>query len=186
MQHYIPTPFIFNPYKHHAGFLRELISEARDSGFIRKQVLDFIKKIGNSMIDIYHGVLSADVVIAEIRNQLAGDQHFEREQFEHYINQTQAAYVNIRISDSSIWTLLKGNDQERHIHIHPARHSPHTFRARALALKTALILKIYYPSMIESGDLVILVNEIRKKFLEAPPIKNMTYTKNLLRVINLI
>lgn len=186
MQYHIPSPFIFNAQKHHAGFLKNIVSEAINSGLSKTDLLTFIQKIGNSMIDIYYGALSIDDIITEIRNQLVEGEHFERDQFEEYLNQAPAAYVNVIISDSSVWTLLIGNDQECYIHIHPARQSPHTVRVRALALKTALILKIYYSPTLEAGDLVLLVNEVRKNFLDESPIKNISYTKNLIRVIKLI
>ena len=186
MQYHIPSPFIFNAQKHHAGFLKNIVSEAINSGLSKTDLLIFLQKIGNSMIDIYYGALSIDDIITEIRNQLVEGGHFERDKFEEYLKQATAAYVNVKISDSSVWTLLIGNDQECYIHIHPARQLPHTLRVRALALKTALILKIYYSSTLESGDLVFLVNEVRKNFLDESPIKNIFYTKNLMRVIKLI
>lgn len=179
------APFIFNAQKHHAGFLKNLVYEATKSGLRKAELLAIIQKIGNSMIDIYYGALSIDAIITEIRNHLVEGDHFERDKFETYIHQAQAAYVNIVISDTSVWTLLIGNDHECYIHIHPARKSPYTLRVRALALKTALILNIYYSSTLESGDLVLLVNEVRQNFLNESPIKNISYTKNLRRVIDL-
>ena len=186
MQYHIPSPFVFNAQKHHAGFLRNFISEAFRYGLIKAELLNFVQKIGNSMIDIYYGALSIDDVITEIRNQLVAEEHFEKEAFENFINKAPGAFVNINISDTSVWTLLIGNDHECYIHIHPARQSPHTLRVGALALKTALILKIYYSSRIESGDLVFMVNEVRQNFLDESPIKNISYTKNLMRVMKLI
>jgi hypothetical protein len=43
------------------------------------------------------------------------------------------------LSDSSQWTLKYHNSESRHVHIFPARSSPHSFRVKANTLKSAVL-----------------------------------------------
>ncbi len=185
MRAQIAGPFVFNAGKHHAGFLKSVIAESRKKVMSKEQILEFLLKIGNSMIDIYYGTLSIEEIVEDIKKHLVAEGHFAEGRYLQFIHRMPGKYANVAIRDASVWTLLLGNDPDHYIHLHPARQSPHTLRVRALALKTALLLKIYYAEMLESGDLVILVNEVRSNFLDESPIKNISYTKSLVRVLGL-
>lgn len=186
MQPQISSPFMFNAAKHHAGFLRSMVAEFGKTGINDNQVRIFLLKMGNSMIDLYNGSLSIQHIMDEIKHRLVADGNFAKDRFERFIHDSPAKFQNLMLSDDATWTLLLGNDQERYIHVHPARKSRHTLRVRALALKTALLLKIYCPPMDEMCDLVSQVNDLRCRFLNESPIKNISYTKNLMRVFALI
>jgi hypothetical protein len=183
MEAVISKPFIFNPLKHHSGHIKSFIGQCK-FGEIEKAVLqEYLLKMGNCMLDLYFGELGITQILSDIENMLKEGVSFGPESYAKYIKGSSRKFQNIQISDHSTWTLLIGNEPERYIHIHPARGSEYTVRIRAIALKTALIMKIYYGNQLEDIDLVDLTNEIRLNYLDESPIKNITYTKGIKRAL---
>jgi hypothetical protein len=77
-------------------------------------------------------------------------------------------YLNLTLSDGSIMTMRavyegKRKNSASFIHIHPSRHSPHTFRIRANTLKTAIMVYFLACCRRVSPFDVALLNEAREK-----------------------
>ena len=180
-----PAPFLLNALKHHVGYIKEFVHQAKSENLRPEQVNVHMMKIGKSMIDIYYGKLTQMDIVQDIKAHLESIQCYNATSFYQYISSTNKNFRNIKLGDGSIWTLLIGNEQERYIHIHPSRGSEHTLRARATALKTAIFLLIFYPNDPLEASFVNLVNVVRTKFMQEAPIKNEAYTKGLIRVLSL-
>ncbi len=183
MDIFIAKPFVFNPLKHHSGFIKSLISDCRTSGIEVACLQEYLLKMGNCMIDLYFGELGIKQILSDIEKRLRKADSYDPESYIKYITASSKNFQNIQISDHSTWTLLIGNEPERYLHIHPSRGSSNSIRIRAIALKTALIMKIFYADQLEQEDLVSLTNEIRSKYLGESPIKNITYTKGIRRAL---
>ena len=179
------TPFLFNELKHHFYAQLQFIRQARAKKLSPQQISDDMLKIGNSMIDLYFGTLSVADICLEIGDLLKSENHYKKECYHKYLNSVTKKYRKIQISDRSSWTLLVGREEGRYIHIHPSRASIYTIRVRAIAVKTALMIMIFYDIDKVKGELVKIVNDIRTNYLGESPIKNESYTIGLKRILNI-
>ena len=180
-----PKPFILNTIKHHFDSIGKLIKQAR-SGMINEEELGLqIKRVGRSMIDLYHGKLTPGEIFGEIRAHLEKRDFFEPAAYTHFIASSPKQFRNVSLRDGSNWTLLLGYEQGRYIHIHPSRGSAQTMRVGAMALKTAIYLMTFYSEKRNDIVLVDVVNAVRERYLQEAPIKNETYTKGLRRALSL-
>ncbi len=182
----IPAPFLFNGLKHHRQTILELIKKSKEKGASIEEVSIVLKKVGNSMIDLYFGKLSPALIEAEIRNELIMHNFFYQEDYIDYINRSSKKYRNLFLSDGSEWTLLAGRDVKRYVHIHPSRGSKYTRRVNALACKTAILLMIFFEKEIIDSDLLPIVNLVRSDFLGASPVKSHAGTRRLQNVLDLL
>jgi hypothetical protein len=140
----IPEPVLFNPLKHHLGFIREFIdmrSEAEPMA--RKQeIMRELKHIGTSVMDIYTGNLTVNNICREVENFLTNKKLNEREVFAEWTGTNMADFKVIPLSDESQWILKYHDSEKRFAHIFPARSSPHTFRIKSNTLKSAILYVI--------------------------------------------
>lgn len=176
-------PVLFNTWKHHLLFLRAKLLMAEQKG---EEVLEHhIYKIGHNLMDLYTGHFTPQQITEKIfltlplMNVMSADSYYK------WLMQQDEGYVNLKIEDGSVWTLLPGRG-EQYIHIHPARYSPHTIRVKALSLKTALWLSyelLQKPEMQLDTD---FINMVRKKRLQASPIRSGSVTYHLNRLTGLI
>ena len=114
--------------------------------------------------------------------QLQKQNHFEDEQYNHWISSSKKSYKLVDIRDDSRWTLLIGKGDGRYIHIHPARYSAKTMRIRALPFKTATMLLATPQIELTSENLVESINYIRKLYFNEPPVKDWRDTKNIQKI----
>ena len=108
---------------------------------------------------------------------------FASEQYQAWTLRNGKDYQLIKLKDRSSWKLRISENRERHIH--PGRYSPHTTRVKATTLKTAILII----SFEQIGELKIVdtesVNQIRKKYLNEPPIKSLIKASGLIRLVDL-
>lgn len=130
-----PTPILFHPLKHHLGYLRHFIHNSNDEEFYAA-----IPRIGASQMDLYCGELSVQSIGEEVLGQLMARGIVAESDFISFLSQG-GGHQNLTISDGSTWTLLRGDDPTRYVHIHPARYARHCFRVKAGALKTAVMME---------------------------------------------
>ena len=97
-------------------------------------------RIGASQMDLYCGELSTYSIGQEILGQLKEHGIETEPDFMSFLSQG-GRHQNLTISDGSSWTLLRGDDPERFVHIHPARYARHCIRVKAGALKTAILMQ---------------------------------------------
>lgn len=148
----LPSPILFHPLKHHLGYLRHFIHNSTDEAFYAA-----MPRIGASQMDLYCGKLSLLNIGQEILGQLAAKGIVAESDFISFLTQGEG-YQNLSISDGSTWTLLRGDDPERYVHIHPARYAQHCIRVKAGALKTAIMMLRYG---VTPNSETIQVNAVR-------------------------
>ena len=180
-----PPPFLFNAIKHHAGFIKDFIAKVRESADKEAMLENALLKMGSSVIDFYYGSLYPPEIIADIEKRLKSMGSFEPVAYGLLLEKSHGAkrYHNIDISDGSTWILLPGNNHEHYLHIHPARGSAHTIRVRAMALKTAVCLRIFYNELPPPDAMVDTVNEVRRRYLNESPVKNDANLMGIMRVV---
>jgi hypothetical protein len=170
-------PFIFNRFKHHLGTVRAALrDESRD------QIEINLKQIGDSIMDLYTGDLSAEQLFEEIANQLIALNIYESTLYESFLNENEH-YYKLTVSDASEWVLLMGNDLKHFVHIHPARYSAHSLRVKATNWKTVIATKAAYPDSTKLD--LQQINLIRKQ-LDLSPLKSMASASALMRLLELI
>ena len=148
----IPEPLLFNPLKHHLGYIKGYISQFnRDDMTILKS---YLQTIGDSQMDLYTGALS----IAQISHQIL-----------IFINELNGYYM-ITISDGSKWILRDGLNSERYIHFHPARYSPNTVRIKANTLKSLIAAHIIHKNHVGLPE----INQVRSEILQLAPLKQLS------------
>ena len=72
--------------------------------------------------------------------------------------------------DTSRWVLRAGDEDDRFVHVHPARYSPFTIRVRANVLTTAVMALAY--TGLHGGDPLSrpVVNAVRRDYLGLAPV----------------
>ena len=181
----LPSPINFNCWKHHAGYIKEQIkniSIKSDIFLLKKHLL----KIGESQMDLYFGKLTPTEISRQIISHQKKAKILEPDKYINWLKEERGDYKLVQLSDSSIWTLRLGEDRERYVHIHPGRYSPQTIRVKATTLKTAIL--ILYFEQVADVEIVNAnaINQIRKEYLNEPPIKSLSSASGLRRLVDLL
>lgn len=180
-----PTPINFNCWKHHAGFIAEQINSVRWFDDIEK-LKGFLLRIGESQMDLYLGKYTAE----EITRQLL--EHFHQSginsliEYKNWLGKGNKDYQLIKLKDNSIWTLRLSESDEKYVHIHPGRYSPHTVRVKAATLKTAIMILALHKIRALTAIDTESVNTVRKKYLSEPPLKSISKASGLVRLLDLL
>jgi len=181
----VSRPINFNCWKHHASFIKKQIEEVKSKDDIESFKL-ILRKIGESQMDLYFGLLSPAEISNKIIDYLKKEKIFPVNPYIGWLNEKGADYQLIKLTDESVWTLRLGEKAERYIHIHPGRYSPHTRRVKALTLKTVILTlcceRIGGPE--SSGK--ELINKIREKYLDEPPLKSFSVESGLGKLLELL
>jgi len=182
----IPIPVTFNCWKHHAGFIKKQIKLYSGEKISVNELKKTLLVIGEAQMDLYAGKFSPQKICNELVSKLKSTGVFGFKEYKKWIFEQGKEYKLIEISDSSVWTLRLGNQEEKYVHIHPGRYSPFTIRVKALTLKTAIAVLV-----INNGKNFLLmdtekINEVRMEILNLPPIKKVTSNSAVLRVINIL
>ncbi|MCU0436996.1 MAG: hypothetical protein MUC49_03715 [Raineya sp.] len=173
------SPILFNAWKHHWKYIQKQIEKFKQIEDLNNQ----IKVIGHSVLDLYIGELSIENISEEIISILQKKDFFEEYKYLNWLKNNHH-YQEIELSDGSIWTLLKGNEVNKYIHIHPSRYSPFSIRSNANSLKTA-ILSLYYKNKNEVKISLEIINMIRYSYLLLSPIKTIKDARKILDLIEL-
>ena len=181
-----PSQYLFNTLKHHSGSVGDFIQMAKVKSFGGEQLNSMMKKIGQSMIDFYYGGLTPSKIALEIGMYLSSINCFEKKSYCEFIQKKQKKYRTVELSDGSSWIMLLGRESGNYIHIHPARESRHTIRIKAISLKTAIFIRVFYAEDLANLSIVALANEVRQKYLDEPPLKNELNTKGIQRVLSVL
>jgi hypothetical protein len=164
----VPSPLLFNCWKHHAGALRQRIAAvttAADLPPLAEQLL----VIGTDLMDLYHGTLSPTEIAASIVRNLETDGHLEPERFAAWLEAHGGFAVVPVAADSSRWVLRQA-PPPRYAHLHPARYSPLTCRVRAPVLKTAIMALAYARVHGGTPGALDVLNAARQTYLGLPPL----------------
>ncbi len=173
----IPHPIYINCWKHHAGFIKKHIKETVKKGKRSfKPLLSELIVLGDSLIDLYLGLLSPTIVANHIVDELKQRNVFEKKLYKEYLSEDSNDYQLLTLTDTSNWTLRLSKETIRYVHIHPARYSPFTIRVRSLSLKTAIAVIVYSKLYGGSPLDVEIVNKVRKELLKVSPIKSVSHS----------
>jgi hypothetical protein len=166
----IPQPILFNSWKHHAGALRQRIREAADAGPDGlNRLARALVVLGSELMDLYHGPLTLTDLADRLLDRLRRDGRLERQAYRNWLAES-GGYAVLPLEDGSRWVCRMGDEDERYIHLHPARHAPQTVRVRANVLKTAMMALA--SAALEGGDPLQLprVNRVRQQYLGLAPL----------------
>ncbi len=179
-------PILFHPLKHHLGWIRSFM--AAYYSFCAEDNLELMAKlrtIGRSQMDLYTGTLDVPDVAGEILAYLHSCRLHEKVAYKQWLDQG-AGYQSVSLSDQSSWVLRWGTNEGRYVHIHPARYSPHTIRVKAGALRTAIAIRIALKQNLIQAEDVFSMNQIRKEWLDLPPVKSLPQTASISRLLPLL
>lgn len=179
----IPEPFLFNPIKHHLGFIKEFINSNIDNTKSDIRILTaHLRHIGRSVMDIYTGSLSVPGICSETEQYLLQNKITVMDDFALWAGRKIECFRIISLSDGSQWTLKFHNNPERFVHIFPARNSMKTFRVKSNTLKSALVYNI-----IIGKDLVTCddLNKVRP-LMGLSPVKDSVETEAILEMIEIL
>jgi hypothetical protein len=180
----IPEPVLFNPLKHHLGFIRKFIyhnSEITHNDRQRNLIKE-LKHLGTSVMDVYTGSLFINEICNEIIYFLQEKELSKRESFSGWTGKKMNDYRVISLSDDSHWTLKYRDNCQRYVHIFPARGSRHTFRVKSNTLKSALLYSILIGKDFITGD---DLNRVRP-LLGLSPIKDPVDTEAITEMIEIL
>lgn len=174
----ITQPLLFNPVKHHLGFIKDIIESCIErSG--DAQV--FLKHLGTSVMDIYTGSLTVDKICDETTDLLGHSNILEKKIYKKWVRENGNHRI-ITLSDGSLWTMKFHESSDRFIHLFPARNSLHTFRVKANTLKSAMFYIILIgKDLVTSEDL----NKVRP-ILGLSPVKDTAETMAILETIDML
>jgi len=190
----IPEPFLFNPLKHHLGFIRgytlsrsesvsgdHVIKDNYNSPLIR-EITRELKHLGTSVMDVYTGQLTVDGICGECNVFLNGMKLTSREEFALWTGTGINDFRLITLSDLSQWTIKYHDNESKYVHIFPARYSPHSFRVKSNTLKSAMLYSILIGKDFISGD---DLNKVRP-LLGLSPVKDPADSEAVTEMIEIL
>lgn len=180
----IQEPILFNPIKHHLGFIKEFIykrtEQRSDEG--QKAIIKELKHLGTSVMDVYTGSLNVNEICREVLMHLQVKKLSKREYFSAWAGSGLNDFKTISLADGSQWTLKYHDHCQRYIHLFPARGSRLTFRVRSNTLKSAILYYILVgKDFITADDL----NRVRP-LLGLSPVKDPVDSEAITEMIEIL
>jgi len=176
---------LFNCWKHHAGFLRDRISDVSRHALSLNQLSEHLVVVGSELMDLYHGPHSPEQIAKELTDRLQAQGNYAPEAFDAWVR-GNSGYRLEPISDGSIWTLRSALDEDRYIHIHPGRHAPNTLRVRANVLKTAVLVLAETAQRGGSPLDLHRINRVRAKYLRLENVYDLSASQSIRNMIELL
>ncbi len=180
----IPEPILFNPLKHHLGFIRDFVKTRSE---VESMTTDLVlmremKHIGTSVMDVYSGNLSINRICSEVLSFLSEKSLEDRMVFSSWTGIKMNEYRIIMLSDTSEWILKYHDGIGRFVHIFPARGSRYSFRIKSNTLKSALLYYIKIGKDYITGD---DLNSVRP-MLGLSPVKNTSDAEAITEMIEIL
>lgn len=168
----IPIPVRFNPFKHHRNYILEILGSTSS-----EMIASLLDPVCNNYIDIYTGKMTPEAISKAVIGILKTNHVFYIDDFTRWVD-SKNGYQEIKLEDQSEWVVRKSNEEERYIHLHPARTGPFSIRFKGSTLKTIYLLKIYFPKKKNSLSLED-VNRVRIQ-IGLSPVKRLDKNKGIL------
>ena len=180
----IPEPILFNPLKHHIGFIGEFICQKTEGvpDPDNKTLIRELKHLGTSVMDVYTGSLLVNEICNEVWVYLQLNGLSEREFYAEWTGIRMNDFRVISLSDGSQWTLKYNDTIQRFVHLFPARGSQHTFRVKSNTLKSALLYYILIGKDFITGE---DLNKVRP-LLGLSPIRDPVDTEAITEMIEIL
>jgi hypothetical protein len=103
---HITEPFLFNPLKHHLGFIMEFVNlNVEEPVSDIQDLARELKHLGTSVMDIYTGSLSSVGICKEVETYLRGKDVLSHDAYSTWAGTNTNCYRIISLSDGSQWTL---------------------------------------------------------------------------------
>jgi hypothetical protein len=170
----VPTPVLFNTWKHHAGAIRQRVQGLASQGETAlRELAKQLVVIGSELMDLYTGTLTpvaiAEKVLADLRHQ----HRLEPVAYKTWLAASGGYGVVTFPEDGTRWVLRMGEEDGRYVHLHPGRWAVQTRRVRANVLKTAIMVHAHVA--VHGGDAykVSRINAVRQEFLDLSPIARL-------------
>lgn len=171
----IKPPVTFNPFKHHLAFLKKEIVTWRTLPW--DEVEQELLQMGSNLIDLYCGKLTVEEICIQCLEFAKSENINNSQQLAQWLYPKE--FRKTVFADQSVWVVKQGLDNERFLHIHPAKYSPFTIRVRATTLKTVVALLILNkPEKLLELQLQT-VNQVRKEKLGLSPVKSVEKGKGI-------
>ena len=180
----VPLPINFNCWKHHSGFIIEQTDTIKSESEIEELKMRLLK-IGESQMDLYYGKLSPSKISKHVIHSLKNKKLLSPEQYNTWLNKEVKDYKLLELPDKSLWTLRLSESPDRYVHIHPGRYSPLTIRVKSTTLKTAILVFCFKQINGVSRIYIEEINYLRKKYLNESPLKSLSKTSGLIKLIDL-
>ena len=141
----IRVPILFNPLKHHLGYIREFIALNADGNSTpdNEAVVRELKHIGGSVMDVYCGNLTYNEIGDELLCYIKTSKLNNNDLFHSWAGKGVKEFRTIYLSDGSNWVMKYYDNEQRFVHSFPARFSPNSFRIKANTLKSAILYQIF-------------------------------------------
>lgn len=184
--HTVPSPVLFNAWKHHAGWVREQITAAAERGDEGvRELAEAVVVTGTKLMDFYTGSLTQWEVGERVVEQLQKAGRLELIPFQAWVAEGGGYRMTELSDDGSRWVLRLG-DGERYVHLHTARYSPHSLRVPGVSLKSAIVANALALTRGQTVADLPTVNEARRRFLNLPPVAKLTDDGGLGEVLRLL
>lgn len=174
----IPLPVKFNPFKHHWRFFTHYTHKRPLA-----EVIKSLDAVCNNYIDFYTGLLSPPEVCNQVVNLLKQARHFQMNSFEQWLAEVKY-YRVLSMSDESQWIVRRGEEEERYIHIHPARTGPHTIRIKGSTLKTVVMMRQFIN--IHGDELNLEVVNAARRQIGLSPVKSLHRHKGFMKCYDMM
>ncbi len=174
MNEIVLESIICNAGKHHLKTILQNLHSYAEKGEKDSVLKEKLRQAGDGVMDIYEGELSIEDIKKEVWEFLQKNQLCNFEAYKKYLEsqgsiKRHGYYTNLELSDHSIVTLRMGETEDSFVHVHPGRHTPHTFRVKANTFKTAAFAAFLGLCRKKSPYDLDLVNESRMN-LELSPV----------------
>lgn len=181
----VPPPFVFNPLKHHLGYIRQFIAQSISRKPDERELQEILSGIGAPMTDIYFGEIPVQEILDTVFNNLQNEHSLSLSSYREWLK-NEKLYRFMELPDASKWIFLEGRNEERYIHFHPAKYSEFTFRVRGSTLRTVIAVKIKSAGRPENWYNVGFVNAIRSSLLGLSPVKRVVRNRGIGRLMQMI
>jgi hypothetical protein len=181
---HMPLPLLFNPLKHHLGFIREFVNNSIESGRMtdKTSIVRELKHLGGSVMDVYSGALYPDKICEELLSFLNAKKLLKKTPFIIWAGKDPKEFKTITLSDGSQFVLKYYDHGERFIHSFPARLSPHSFRIKANTLKSSILYQIFIgKDFITEEDL-----NMARAIAGLSPVKDVFDTEAITEMIEIL
>ena len=169
----IPIPVWFNPFKHHRNYIMGILEVAS-----AEVIISMLDPVCNNSNDIYTGTMTPAAICSSVIDILKSNNVFQVADFTRWVA-SKNGYQRIKLEDQSEWVVRRSSENERYIHIHPARTGPFTIRFKGSTVKTAYLLKTDPTNLQETLSLEN-VNRMRMQ-IGLSPVRKLDRNKGILK-----
>lgn len=169
---------LFHQFKHHLQYIKQWIEKY--SGNLSHGNILTIKTLGSSQLDMYCGSLSVEEILGEISKHLHAEAITNLQEYKQWVGD---GFKLCQLSDGSCFT-LRFIEGEKPVHIHPARHVPHSIRIKVNAIKTIVCYMLVHGKNHHLN--IAALNELRKLYLQLPPVAATAGIEEMEKVLRLL